>query len=146
MKAKTLLALIALSLALPTMARGQAAVLVVPSDTCVSAIGAKSAADSVILPAYTGLRHYITYISVVEYDTLAVTGSAAYNTVSTTNLHSMSWKVGNALALGATNTVLNQTFINPLRVDSAGVATKIKASAGGTGAYWAINVCYYKQR
>ena len=112
------------------------------SDSLATGVGGKSVADSVVLPASTGWRQYITHIRVTEYDTLAVTGSAAADTLTSSNLASFQDRYGNAIALGATN-VYDYLFPFPMAAKAAGTATKLRVSPGGAGAYWIINVWYY---
>lgn len=134
------------SLAL-SVSRGQLPTQPRTSDSCITAIGGLSAADSVILPAYTAQRHYLTFLSIFEWDTVAIVASTtAYDSITSTNLPGgFAWRLGNALAASATYTPISTTFPNPIVSLNASAITIIRASAPGTGGRWAITVCYYHQ-
>ena len=121
------------------------------TDTVSCAVGGKSVADSVILPSYGGSTYqYITWYQVAGSDTLTITGTGPFDTLTTTNFPGggILQRWGNACALGAVcgpNNGNPIVFANPVKVLAAATATKFRVSTLGTGGYAFLCVGYYHQ-
>ncbi len=114
------------------------------ADSCVSAQGAKTAADSIRLPAVASKRHYVTFLAISLADTLQLspTGAAAYASLTTSNFPSFGTQMGTALALGA-QANYGGPFTWPIKSITANTVTQFKMPAPPAGGYWNITACYF---
>jgi hypothetical protein len=110
----------------------------------VTATGAAAAAVTATLASPgAGLRHYITYITIVRSASVALTAGAAPTVVTTTNLPgSLAFTFGADAALQGGDKIIREDFAFPLASSAQGTATTIVCPAT-TGAIWRITVGYY---
>lgn len=96
--------------------------------------------------AGAGLFHYITRIRITMHNTsaAAVVGSAVTLAYTSTNIPgALAWTEGNALAAGASKTVVDEILDNAIKTTTANTATTIVAPACGTGVLVRITAYYY---
>lgn len=114
-----------------------------PSSLLVTATGALAAAVTASLPAVTGLRHYIDFISVVKFNGAVLTAAAAPVLVTTTNLPG-----GPVLNFPADAAAMGTDVERRLDWGGTGVAATAVGTATTivcpvtTGALWRVNVGY----
>lgn len=119
------------------------AILARPATRLITATGAAGAAVTATLPAVTGLRHIIDFISVTRSATAALTASATPVLVTTTN-------IPGALTLTFGQDVAGIGIDKEVRVDfgSSGMATTALGSSTTvvcpvyTGVVWRVTVGY----
>lgn len=109
----------------------------------ISAKGTAGSALTVTIPAptYSGGYIYITGISIWRSSAAAVAGTAVLD-LTTTNLRSLEWLVGNAIAAGQTIKDVEMQVTFPFRSTSAGTPVTFVLPAAGTGVQWSVNVMY----
>lgn len=112
----------------------------------VTAVGAAAAAVTATLPAPgVGLRHYITYVSMVRANgtAAALTAAATLVTCTTTNIPGTLafTRASDALAAGAADH-WREDFTFPLMSAAQNTATTIVCPAT-TGVIWRVTVGYY---
>ena len=114
------------------------------TPTLVTATGAAGAAVTLTLPSPgAGLRHYITYISLVRSASAALTAGAAPTIVTTTNLPgSLAFTFGLDAAPQGTDKIIREDFAYPLAASAQGTATTIVCPVT-TGAIWRATAGYY---
>jgi hypothetical protein len=89
-----------------------------------------------------GLRHYITGIVLQRSATAALAGTASLS-ITTTNLGSLGWKVGNAMAAGGTQTDLELEWPLGYAAGAQDTATTIVLPAPGAAVLWSLTVTYF---
>ena len=115
----------------------------IPADQCVSVTGATGAAVTATLPAVASQFHYIVFIQIKKYFTVANAASATPLLVTTTNIPgSLTFTFGQpAGAIGGTDEdIFNPAA--PIKSSVANTATTIVCPAT-TGIIWRVNVHYY---
>lgn len=90
-----------------------------------------------------GLRHYLTYLSMVKYASAALTASATPLTVTTTNLPgTLAFLFAADAALQGTVDRWREDFAYPLAASAQNTATTVVGPAT-TGVMWRITAGYY---
>ena len=109
--------------------------------TTTGAAGA--AVTATLASAGAGLRHYITYVSIVRSASVALTAGAAPTVVTTTNLpSSLAFTFGADAALQGSDKIIREDFAYPLAASAQAAATTIVCPAT-TGVIWRVTVGYY---
>jgi hypothetical protein len=114
-----------------------------PATQCQSVTGATGAAVTATLPAIAGQFHYITFIQIKKYFTVANAASATPLVVTTTNLPgSLGFTFGQPLGVigGTDEDIFNPA--NPLKSSVVNTLSTIICPAT-TGIIWRINVLYF---
>jgi hypothetical protein len=117
-----------------------------PANMKVAGVSAANTAQTITLPAAgAGQSHYIVGLHVGRYNSTAtaVAAAAANLAVTTTNLGSLQWRRGNAVAAGAGDDFVNWLPSNPIKADAANTATTIVIPALGAGIVSFANVVYF---
>lgn len=107
---------------------------------------ANTAATLTIAAAGAGLFHYLTRIRITMHNTsaAAVAGSAVTLAFTSTNIPTgLAWTEGNALAAGASKTVVDESMPNGIKTSTAATATTIVAPATGLGVLVRITAYYF---
>ncbi len=109
----------------------------------VTSVGAAAAAVTLTLPAVTGMRHYLTYLSINRFASAALAAAAAPVTVTTTNLPgSLAFSFGaEAFPQGSLDR-WREDFAYPVAASAQGTATTIVCPAT-TGVIWRVTAGYY---
>lgn len=115
---------------------------VIPATLTVTTTAAAGSGATLTLPAVTGMYHYITAIEISRNATAVLVGTATL-VISTTNLPSLSWSVGNAMLAGGTQLDVQAYHANPIKSVTVGSATTIVAPAPGAAVLWRLNAYYY---
>lgn len=122
---------------------GQQISLKKASLTAVSGnLGANTGVTLTLPAAGVGLLHYITHIRIERSATAALAGTASL-LITTTNLSSITWKVGNAMAAGGTQIDVDEEFVTPMRSQTTNTASTIVIPAPGAAVIWNAFVHYY---
>lgn len=110
-----------------------------------TAVGAAGAAVTLTLAAApTGLRHYLTYLSINRFATALLTAGAAPVTVTTTNLPgSLAFSFAADAAAQGTIDRWREDFAYPLAGNALATATTIVCPAT-TGVIWRVTAGYYQ--
>lgn len=110
----------------------------------LTATGAAGAAvTATIASPGPGLRHYITYISIVRSASVALTPGAAPTVITTTNLPgALAFTMGLDAAAQGVDKIIREDFAYPLAASAQGTATTIVCPVL-TGAIWRVTVGYY---
>jgi hypothetical protein len=118
-------------------------VIVASSQLVQSATAATGVGVTVTLPAVASQFHYISFIEIVKYFTVANAASATPLVITTTNLPgSLAFSFGQPLGtIGTTDTRIYNPN-SPLHSSVVNTATTIVAPAT-TGIIWRINVFYF---
>lgn len=108
-------------------------------------IGAAGAATTLtIAAAPTGLRHYLTYLSINRFAAAALTAAAAPVAVTTTNLPgSLAFSFAADAALQGTLDRWREDFAYPVAGNALATATTIVCPAT-TGVIWRVTAGYYQ--
>jgi hypothetical protein len=113
----------------------------------VTTIGSANAVTTLTLPAAgAGLSHYITRIEIVRINPTitAVAAAASLLAITTTNLPgSVAWSLGNAIAAGAHDKIVDMTLESPIKSSAANTNTTIVTPAGGAGVQFRVTVYYF---
>ncbi len=109
-----------------------------------TATGAASAAVSLTLPnPSSGLRHYLTYLSIDRFAATALTAATTPLTVTTTNLPgSLALTVGAGAAAQGTIDSRREDFAYPIASTSISTTTTIDCPAT-TGVIWRVTAGYF---
>jgi hypothetical protein len=113
----------------------------VSADLAVTATGAAAAAVTATLPAVASKFHYISYLEITRYASVATSGVAAPLVVTTTNLPgSLAFTIDTVQAVGATKTFIYNPNL-PLKSSTVNTATTIVCPATAQ-VIWRVNVIY----
>jgi hypothetical protein len=106
--------------------------------------GASGAATTLtITSAGAGLRHYITYVSIVRSATALLTAAATPVVVTTTNLPgSLAFTFGADAAAQGVDKIIREDFAYPLASSAQATNTTIVCPAT-TGVIWRVTAGYY---
>lgn len=109
-----------------------------------TATGAASAAVTLtIASAGAGLRHYLTYLSIVRSASAALTASATPTVITTTNLPgALAFTMGLDGAAIGVDKIIREDFAYPLATSALATATTIVCPAV-TGVIWRVTAGYY---
>ncbi|HAI59343.1 MAG TPA: hypothetical protein DCM32_05640 [Xanthomonadaceae bacterium] len=110
----------------------------------VTAVGTAGAAVTLTLPSPgTGLRHYITYLSMTRFAAAALTAAATPVTITTTNLPgALAFSFPADAALQGSTTFLREDFAVPIASSAQATATTVVLPAT-TGVIWRATAGFY---
>jgi hypothetical protein len=106
--------------------------------------GASGAATTLTIASPgAGLRHYLTYLSIVRSATALLTASATPTVVTTTNLPgSLAFTFGADAAAQGVDKIIREDFAYPLASSAQSASTTIVCPAT-TGVIWRVTAGYY---
>lgn len=114
----------------------------IPTTLVVQVDGAANTIATLTLPAAgAGLFHYITSVSWYRNCTAALVGTGSFN-ITTTNLGSLKWRIGNAIAIGQNLIDVDYQPSFPIKCAVANTNTTIVAAAAGA-AVLCTGLCTY---